>query len=155
MLYSNNELAARVKAWIKQIRREKPNSYPCNIPFSLEMCDAAHQELTFRFDVRTDMENPWGVTHGGVLAIAMDWAMGVTARVVLNLADTPTVNMNIDYLRPVPLNASVLIHVRILHSGNHLATLHAVAYLDGDERPYVSAEGVYFMKNMPLVLREL
>lgn len=154
MLYSDNELSSRVNAWMNKIHRDKPHSYPCNLPFSLEGCDGAHQELTFRFDTRTDMENPWGVTHGGVLAVALDWAMGISARVVLNQADTPTVNMNINYMRPVPLNAGVLIHVRVLHGGSHLATLSAVACLDGDERPCVSAEGVYFMRNVPLVLDE-
>lgn len=155
MPYSNRELTNRVNIWLSKIRREKPHSYPCNIPLSLETCDAEHSELTFRFEARDDMENPWGVTHGGVLATAMDLAMGAAARTVLDQADTPTVNMNIGYLRPVPLHTSVLIHVCVLHGGKHLATLHATAYLDGEEHPCVSAEGVYFMKNKPLILEEV
>lgn len=152
LFYSTNELESRVNCWLAKIRREKPHSYPCSMPFSLESCDGEHRVLVFRFEIRPDMENPWGVVHGGILATAMDWAMGIAARTVLDQQDAPTVNMNIGYLRPVPLDATLRIRVHVLHAGKQLATISALAFVEGDDRPYVSAEGVYYMRNQPLIL---
>lgn len=152
LFFSSNELEQRVNKWLELIRKEKPNSYACNVPMKLIACDGEHQELVFRFDVSPEMENPWGVTHGGMLALAMDWAMGITARTVLDRNDSPTINMNIGYLRPVPLGSELLIRAQVLHGGSTVATLRATAYISGDDRPCVSAEGVYFMRSEPLIL---
>lgn len=154
LFYSTNELELRVQKWLELIRRQKPGSYACNIPVTLVSCDGEHRELIFRVETGREMENPWGVVHGGMLALALDWVMGISARTVLDQCDAPTVSMNVNYLRPVPLESTLRIHVSVIHAGNSLATLSARAFVEGDDRACVSAEGVYFMRNKPLVLEE-
>lgn len=143
-------LESRVKRWLEGVRREKSASLACNQPLSYVSCDGAGKEILFALQTSRYMENPWGVTHGGYLAMAMDWAMGIASRTILDQNNTPTVSMQIDYLKPVPLDSRLYIRVRVDHAGRTVSHLSARGYLDLNGPCYVSASGNYLMREKPL-----
>lgn len=139
----NVTLEDRILRWIKRIRRDFPHSFGCNIPCKLISCDAAKQETVFRFHTVAEMSNPRSVTHGGMLALMMDWSMGITSRTVLDYNQTPTVDMQIQYLSPVPLDADLYVRTTIRKAGKSVAFLTAVAWTEDENNPLTMASGVY------------
>lgn len=152
--FTTEELLKRARYWLRQIGELKPHSFACGLPMTVVAADGPGLSLTFCFRTSAVMENPWGVTHGGMLALALDWAMGASARTILDQCDAPTVSMQLDYLQPVPLDADLYIRVEVDHAGKTLAHLCATGYLAEGEMPCVRASGHYFMRNLPLVLND-
>ena len=52
-----------------------------------------------------------GLAHGGVIATAMDEAMGALNRLLL--VPVVTVHLEVDYVRPVPVGSTLYIHTEI------------------------------------------
>lgn len=52
-----------------------------------------------------------GLAHGGIIATAMDEAMGVLNRLLM--APAVTVHLEVDYVRPVPVGSLLIIRTRI------------------------------------------
>lgn len=151
-LISTAQLKQNILSWMTKVRREKPASFVGSFPIVLDSCDADKQEICLRLHTTDFMENPWGVTHGGMLALAADWAMGIAARTILNQNQTPTVSMQMDYLRPVPLHTDLILRVRVLSAGKNLTRIRVEGFLDGTEKILVTATGTYFLYNLPLEL---
>ena len=152
--FTSEEMGNRIRRWMKQIGNEKPGSFACNLPARFVTCDVTTGTAEYVFHTSSCMENPWGVTHGGVLAMALDWAMGITSRAMLDEADTPTISMQIDYLHPVPLDCDMVIKVEVDHAGRTISHLQAKAYVEGRSECCVSASGHYYLRNIPFVLKD-
>lgn len=142
----------RAARWIAKMKREKAHSFACNQDMEAVSAESERRELIYRFRTTERMENPMGVTHGGMIALALDWAMGVTTRVMLDQSDAPTINMQLSFLRPVPLNRDLMIGVRVRYRGSSVAHLWAEGWGEDRERPLVEATGVYYLRNRPLAL---
>jgi uncharacterized protein (TIGR00369 family) len=147
-------LADRICRWMKQVGREHPRAFGCNLPCELVSCDAQKREVVFKFRTVPEMGNPWGVTHGGMLAVMLDWSMGVTGRAVLDYNHTPTVDMQIQYLRPVPLDGELYIRASVRKSGKKIAFLTATAWTEDEEDPTTLATGVYYLREQHLKINE-
>lgn len=152
--YSSDELMNRIETWARFIGNKKRDSFACNLPIRPFLCKAEEGCVIYAFETASTMENPWGVTHGGVLAMALDWAMGITARCALDVNDAPTVTMQVDYLKPVPLNTTLYIEVTVDHAGRNLSHLCAKGYLELGGDVHVSASGHYVMRAPPLLFEE-
>lgn len=150
---STPELEARIHHWMAQIGRDHPRAFGCNLPCELLSCDAEKGEVLFRIRTTPEMGNPWGVTHGGMLALMLDWAMGVTSRTLLDYNNTPTVDMQIQYLRPAPLNADLYIRANVNRRGKKIAFLSAKAWTDSEEEILTMASGVYYLWEPGLKLK--
>lgn len=137
---------------MKQIGKTYPKAFGCNLPCELVSCDAEKKEVLFCFDTIPEMGNPWGVTHGGMLAVMLDWAMGVTSRTVLDFNQTPTVDMQIQYLKPAPLGIKLYIRAKINSRSKRMAFLTAKAWTESEEEPVTMASGVYYLREEHLRL---
>ena len=87
--------------------------------------DADAMELTMAFHTNEDMTNPVGNLHGGVIATIFDNGMGVLAACFADGAFTPTISMNLEYLRPVPLTKTVFLHAKIVKRGRSMIHLRS------------------------------
>ena len=109
---------------------EKPNLHLCP---RLVSCNGPSLSVELEYDTKAWTSNPMGIVHGGVLALMLDNAMGLTCYCIYGHF-TPTISMNLTYARPVALN----------ETGGTTAQLQAQIYLPGqEERVLVSATGVY------------
>lgn len=101
------------------------------------------------FSCRTDssMSNPMGIVHGGVTASLVDTCMGVTCTAQSGGAPTPTITMTVNYARPVPLNADILVRTRTTRVGSTSGQLSAEVFLAGSPSELlVTATGVYSIR---------
>lgn len=119
---------------------EQPNLHLCP---RLISCDGPTLWVELEYDTKAWASNPMGIVHGGILALMLDNAMGLTCYCIYGHF-TPTISMNLTYARPVPLEQTVRLRVTTTLAGGTTAQLQAQIYLpDHPERPLVSASGVY------------
>ena len=128
-------------------RREDNASLPgLGLDAELIRCDEENRTLELAFVTKPWMSNPMGMVHGGVVAILLDNGMGVACH-SLYKRPNPTITMNINYLRPVPLNATVMVRARVTSFGRTVSHTSAELYLaDQPDRILATATGVYSTK---------
>lgn len=113
----------------------------------LVSCDGPGLELVLAYDTKRWMTNPLGAVHGGVVAILLDNVMGIFCNCLCRNG-TPTINMTLNYPRPVPLDATVHIRTHLLVFGRTCSQLTAQLYLPEDpQRVLAYATGVYSTKD--------
>lgn len=88
-----------------------------------------------------------GLAHGGVIATAMDEAMGALNRLLL--VPVVTVHLEIDYVRPVPVGSTLHIHGEIAGQVGRKVYTSALARLGGADGP-VAVEGAALFLQVPL-----
>jgi len=117
-----------------------------NLIPSLLSYDEDTMTMELAFDTLPWMANPSQVVHGGVVAAIIDNAMGMVAFVQKDVPN-PTISMNVNYIRPVPLNTTVVVRTRVLSYGKSSA--HVTAELFHPDQPdhiLISATGVYYTR---------
>lgn len=112
--------------------------------------DWAAKSCTLAFHPVEWMSNPAGITHGGILSSIADLSMGMLSIFSSHGARvTPTVNISINYLRPVPLQQDFYVTSVIDHMGRRLNQTRCTMYLpESPEKPCVTAVGTYYVPEM-------
>ncbi len=110
-----------------------------------QSCDYASRTLRFTVDVSANMRNHANIMHGGAVAGALDFAMGSVCHYYAQRMMLPTISMTLDFLRPIPIGAKLIVEVRCLSCGKTMAHAEAKAWLEGlDEKIVCTASGVYY-----------
>lgn len=91
-------------------------------------CRASEPELVLRFHTRDWMLNSHGVMQGGVLSIAMDMGMGTLARFIRHQNYSVTMQMSVDFMRPVQAGEDILVRARLEKGGKRVLFLTSEAW---------------------------
>ena len=112
-----------------------------------ERCDAQKRTLTLSFLCKDWMCNPVMNMHGGIIASAFDITMGVICCYMCGFeVMTPTVSINIDYLRSIPCGSRLVVTSEITHLGRTLIQLTARAVLENEpDRLAATASSTYYI----------
>lgn len=112
-----------------------------------ESCDYAARSYTCSFIMRKEYANPSGIAlHGGLTGVLFDTAMGHLATFYSG-SMTPTISLNISYLRPVPVDRPVFVRVHMDKPGTTVHYLSAEAFTaDAPDMILATASGVYLAK---------
>ena len=141
------ELRRRVESILKHRVEANPLGIPDpSADLALIDCDGPAGSLTLRYQTKTWMANIWGTVHGGVTANLVDTCMGITLAAQCGVI-TPTITLTINYARPVPLDAEVIVRIRTVRCGATSGQMTAEVCLPGQpDRPLVTASGAYCTK---------
>ena len=141
------ELRRRIESMLKRRRAANPQGVPDPAAdLVLLDCDGPAGSLTLRYQTRPWMANVWGVVHGGVTANLVDTCMGVTCAAQCGVI-TPTVSLTVNYARPVPLDAEVIVRTRTIRCGATSGQMSAEVCLpEQPDRPLATASGTYCTK---------
>ena len=144
---TTQELRRRTLAFLQLRAREIPAGMPDpTADLTLLDCDGLSGSLTLGYATKPWMANVWGVVHGGVTAALVDSCMGITCGIQCGLI-TPTISMTINYARPVPLDASIVVRTRTVRCGATAGHIEAEVYPAGQpETLLVTASGAYSTK---------
>ena len=142
-----DELRRRVESILNRRRSENPRGMPDPAAdLALVDCDGPSGSLVLRYQTKPWMANIWGVVHGGVVANLVDTCMGITCSVKCGFI-TPTVSMTVNYARPVPLDAEVMVRTRTVRCGATSGQMTAEVFLSGrPDELLVTASGAYCTK---------
>lgn len=88
-----------------------------------------------------------GLAHGGIIATAMDEAMGVLNRLLM--APAVTVHLEVDYVRPVPIGTTLHIRTEIVGQVGRKLYTAGTARLDATDGP-VAVEAAALFLQVPL-----
>ncbi len=144
---TTEDLRRKALAFLKRRSEETPGGMPDpSADLTLIDCDGPSGSLVLGYDTKPWMANIWGVVHGGVVAALVDSCMGITCGVQCGLI-APTVSMTVNYARPVPLNASIVVRTRTVRCGATSGQLTAEVYPAGQpDKLLVTASGAYCTK---------
>ncbi len=111
------EMLHRANDYLEYIKTESPDCINRRMPYTIEDYSFDQKYITYGFETKDWMMNPGGVLHGGMMCTMYDIAMGVTSRAFSGYY-TPTVNISVTYLCPVPNNDKVLVTCRVTRLGS-------------------------------------
>lgn len=140
---THEELAGRINELLSLRNSEIDPSQP-NLRFcaTLDRCDDSGVYLRYRtYDW---MSNPNRVVHGGMIAAILDTSMGTVCCALYEGGFTPTITMTINYARPVPLGADIIVRVCHSYTGAGSAQLSSeLLNADAPDIILATASGVY------------
>lgn len=111
-------------------------------PTLLEVGDDG-MSATLGFPCMEWEQNPNGVIHGGIIATMIDTAIGLTTIAVTQTL-TPTISLQISYLRPCPSDGTVAVRAHITMLGGSI--IHTRAEVFDTRTPdtlVATAEGTF------------
>lgn len=145
--YSQAGMEQAIQELITKTINNERGGFNAMLAPRLVTVDWAAKSCTLAFHPSEWMSNPAGVTHGGILSSIADLAMGMLSIFSAHGAHvTPTANISINYLRPVPLHQDFYVTSTIDHMGRRLNQTHCTMYLpNAPEKPCVTAVGTYYV----------
>ena len=103
--------------------------HPTGLQLRMEVLDGVAVRCSF--EVTEHHMGAPGLAHGGILASAMDEAMGSLAWLMLTPA--VTAHLEVDYVQPVPVGRTVVIDARCTAVDGRKMYVDGVGRLDGSE----------------------
>ena len=133
-----------LKTELINIYENQPNGLVAKIRPSVIQCE---DDGNVVFSVKTDdwMRNGHGVLHGGVMAAIFDCTLGLLSRFHSVDNATPTINLNIQFLRPTRCGHELHFRSELLSSGNTINFIRGSVYLPEEpERILATASASFF-----------
>jgi acyl-coenzyme A thioesterase PaaI-like protein len=101
-------------------------------------------DLTAEFTVRPEHQGAPGLAHGGVLASALDEALGALTWLLRTIAVTG--RLETDYLRPVPVGSALHITAEVTARAGRKIYATAEGRLDGPDGPVAVRADALFVE---------
>lgn len=117
---------------------------PFNELLGIRLVRAHRDGVTIACKVRPELLNASGVLHGGVTATLADAAVGIAITLRKGQGSATTVEMKLNYLRPVAANGTVTARSRLLRMGSRLC-IGRVDIFDGEKHLVGSALATYML----------
>lgn len=129
---------------ILAVIHSQSSGFMAHLQLRLVDSDPIQKTAHYAFDVNPWGKNPAEILHGGMTASLFDMVMGITGHACSDAVFTPTVQLQVQYLKPVPLNATLHFNVKITSVTKTLITATAVAWVnDEDSVPVATASATY------------
>ncbi|MGI6732024.1 MAG: PaaI family thioesterase [Anaerovoracaceae bacterium] len=106
------------------IRERKEVNHVCGLMDpSLIAFDEKEQTITIGFSVLESQLNEHKTMHAGLIAAALDEAMGIFAAYLGNGKPTVSTNITVNYIKPIPMDDSIQITAKVTSLGRRLITM--------------------------------
>ena len=131
----NYEDAAKAGKLTELYRKLKEKSDPGFFDMlgpDIKSFDAAKRELVMTFEAKDWMNNPMMGMHGGIIAALADSAMGVLAIMLHEGKISTTVDLNISFLRPVPLGKTITVKAGCQKLGRSLTFMTCEGFIEDE-----------------------
>ena len=107
----------------------------------VEIVPTHGNEIRLELFVDEQHTNPYNILHGGVMCTMADTAMG--AACLLRNQKVVTVSLNMQFMRPVPLDTRIYTDAKILHEGKHIFQCEC-NLLGTDGKLYAKSSATFF-----------
>lgn len=127
---NSEELAANMKSYLDYVYSQG-NFYS---DFPMEYKDCSFEDGWVEFTHKADEfdTNRYGTVHGGVLGLYLDTAMGLAAYETGTGNPAPTMDLHINYLRPMHPGDELVIRAEVMSAAKRTCVLRASVAVDGD-----------------------
>ena len=115
-----------------------------------ESCDYDRRTLIISITGQPWMNNPGRMLHGGITAATLDMCMGLLCRYCTGGYMTPTIDLNVSFLRPAPTDQKLMFEAAVTRSGFHICHATGRMWADGNpETLLATASGSYYVTHKP------
>ena len=144
-----SDIEAELRRRIAQVSGAAPGSIGDILHFELLECTPESGDYLLSCQTEDWMRNFAGTLHGGLGATILDQAMGIVSHCLINYEGfAPTVQLSVNYHRPLIPGAAVLVRVRVISVTRSLISLSAEAsQKERPEKICLSGTGLYFQKS--------
>ena len=145
-LRSQEGMERAFRAYFEDVKKQCDGTFNAMLGAELYSCDYANKSVILRAMLQPWMANPSGILHGGVTASLMDLTMGLLCRYFGGGVMTPTVSMEVSYLKPGIIGQSILIRADMTMTGFTLCHATGIAWMEGaEDRTVCTSTGVYYV----------
>ncbi len=106
-------------------------------------CSYEEKTITLAFPLQKWQANRAGSLHGGMICTAFDITLAALARFYAGKNFAPTVNLDVNYLRPVDLEDTLQVTGKAIATGKRLTQLTGEAYSKKTGKLVATATSVY------------
>ncbi len=132
--------------YFEESKRKYDGMFNTMMNTRFESCDYASRSLTLSMETLDWMSNPSSILHGGVTAAVLDMTMGLLCRYCSGGRMTPTVSMDVSYLRSAPLHRRLFIRADVTRCGGTICSAVGRLWLEGEpDRLLATSSGTYFV----------
>lgn len=101
--------------------------------------------LTLRYTVQEWMLNPANTMHGGIVSSVFDLTMGLLSCYCAGGVLTPTIQMQVTFLRPIPAGETLVVEATCDMSGKTLCAMNGRAWLQSaPEKMSATSSGTFY-----------
>ena len=121
-----------------------PDKFGDWLGYRVIQIDSVKHTAEVELRIREDHLSPARRVHGGVVSAFFDFACGAAVFSSLESRDfCSTVELKINYLRPIDLGDVVTAKTEIVFRGKRLCVLHGLAYRNGEKEPVAMATATF------------
>ncbi|MBR2716633.1 MAG: PaaI family thioesterase [Oscillospiraceae bacterium] len=145
-LTSQEGMERSFRGYFIDAKREFDGQFNTMLHTELVDCSYDDSTLTLAMEPEPWMGNPMGILHGGITASVLDLTMGLLCRYCSGGFMTPTVSMDVQYLRAAALDRRLFIRAELTKRG--MGICYAVSRLwaeDREDRLIATASGAYYV----------
>ena len=113
---------------------------------SYERCSYQKRTVVISVQGKHWMSNPGRMLHGGITASVLDLTMGLLCRYCSGGHMTPTIDLNVSYLKPAPYDRKLYIEAEVTRLG--FSVCHAVSRMwaeSAENTPLATGSASYFV----------
>ena len=143
-----NDLGELVRQRIAEISESVPGSIGDMMHFQLLSYDPKKEDFVMSCHTEPWMRNFAGTLHGGLCATILDQAMGFVSYCLKpGEGAAPTVQLEVDYHRPLHPGENVIVKVHVVSATRSLMNLTVEAVQESNpDKICLSGSGIYFYK---------
>ena len=141
-------LEEKVRARIAELSVIAPDSIGAQMCYEVLHFDPVQKEITMRCRTFGWMRNGFGSLHGGMCATVVDQAMGFVAHCCkMDDGTAPTVQLSVDYHRPLVPGEDVLVKVKVISVSRNLMRFTSEAYqASNPDKLCMTGSSIFFNK---------
>ena len=141
-------LEEKVRARIEELKTLAPGSIGVQMDYRVLGWEEEKREITMVCRTFDWMRNGFGALHGGMCATVVDQAMGFVAHCCKQDDGTaPTVQLSVDYHRPLIPGEEVLVKVKVISVSRNLMRFTSEAYLaSAPDKLCLTGSSIFFNK---------
>jgi len=149
-LKSQEGMERAFRTYFRWMHEEGDGTFNAMLGGQFVSCDFEKKTVLIAMKTESWMTNPSHIVHGGITASILDFTMGLLARYCSTGCMTPTVSMDVSYLRPMPLNKTVFIEASVTMAGFSVCHATAKCWADGSpEKLIATSSGAYYVTRRP------
>lgn len=137
------------RGYFADAKREFSGQFNTMLGVEVAECDFEKSTVTLVMEPKPWMGNPIGILHGGITASLLDMTMGLLCRYCSGGHMTPTVNMDVQYLRSGPLDKKLYIHAELTKRGFSICYANGSLWAEGErENLIATSSGAYYVAQL-------
>lgn len=126
------------------VNYQYPDQFGDWLGYKVVKFDRETRQAEVELKIREDHLSPAGRVHGGVVSAFFDFACGAAVFTTLAPNDFgSTVELKVNYLRPIELGDTLLAHVDVVFRGKRICVLHGFVYKNGEKAAVAMATATF------------